>query len=156
MDEFDPWVVTAIHESGHCVLYWRARLPFYDVRIYAVDGDTRGSVRTPGGFFDPVTKALASLAGPCAEEFYTGVDLARQPKSRTDITMAREAVARLGSADFDWLIPRARALVRQEWPRIQTIAAALLQRGRLDYADVLGLIRSQAWPKAKIDRTSEA
>lgn len=116
-------------------------MPFYDVRIYAVDGDARGSVRTPGGFFDPVAKALASLAGPCAEEFYTGVKLARQPKSRTDLKMAREAVARLGSPDFGWLLPRARTVVRQEWPRIQTLAAALLQRGQLDYADVLGLIR---------------
>jgi hypothetical protein len=97
--------------------------------------------RTPGGFFDPVSKALASLAGPCAEEFYTDVDLARQPKSRTDLKMAREAVARLGSPDLAWLIPRARTLVRQEWPRIQTLAAALLQRRRLDYGDVLGLIQ---------------
>jgi hypothetical protein len=141
MTETEDWMTTAIHESGHCVLYWRARLPFYDVRIYAVDGDTRGSVRTPGGFFDPVSKALACLAGPCAEEFYTGVKLARQPKSRTDLKMAREAVARLGSPDFDWLLPRARVLVRQDWPRIQSIATALLHHGQLDYADVLGLIR---------------
>jgi hypothetical protein len=80
---------------------------------------------------------------PIAEARFSGVPLSRLARAagRTDFAMAREAAARLGGdSDLDWLMARAHTIVRQDWPRIERIAAALVQRRELDYADVLQLL----------------
>jgi hypothetical protein len=51
---------------------------------------------------------------------------------------------RLTADNFGRLLPFARALIAQDWPFIQLIAAALLQYRQLDYAEVLQLIRWMA------------
>jgi hypothetical protein len=85
----------------------------------------------------------ATHSPPLAEALHSGVDffeLARSG-SRTDVAMARAALARTGSFDLDRLLPFARPVVARDWPRIRLIAAALLQYRQLDYEEVRRLIR---------------
>jgi hypothetical protein len=63
------------------------------------------------------------------------------PSSR--IRMARDALTRISSTDLDRLLPYARAVVTQDRPCICLIAEALLRRHRLEYAEVVSLIRGR-------------
>jgi hypothetical protein len=54
--------------------------------------------------------------------------------------MARDALAHAGSFDLDRLLPFARTVVAQEWPRILLIADALLRYRQLRYDDLRRLI----------------
>jgi hypothetical protein len=51
------------------------------------------------------------------------------------------AMARGGLSNVELLLPHAYALVRAEWPKIELIAQALLRHRRLEYAEVVALIR---------------
>jgi hypothetical protein len=139
----DEWLTAAIHESGHCAAYFRFNWPFYSVSIFEVHGEVLGSVHAPAGRYNCTAKAVACLAGPLAEELHSGIGFAELARagSRTDIAMAQDALSRIGSPDFDRLLPFARSLVAQDWPFIRLITAALLQYRQLDYAEVLQLVR---------------
>jgi hypothetical protein len=90
-------------------------------------------------------KAVVSLAGPLAEQRYSGVSWQElvSGAARTDIKSALSALARLGdpAPSLDALIEFARALVFFQWPAILSVAHALVQRRELDRA--LPLLRRQ-------------
>jgi hypothetical protein len=72
----DEWAVTAHHEAGHVASYlhfcWRFRL----VRMHeGADGKVRGKVLAPNGQFTGFQHAICCIAGPLAEERFTGVSL---------------------------------------------------------------------------------
>jgi hypothetical protein len=55
--------------------------------------------------------------------------------------MAQAALTHTGSSDLDRLLALARAVVTHHWPRIETIAAALLKFQWLDYDKLRRLSR---------------
>jgi hypothetical protein len=66
----------------------------------ADSGAIVGDVTVPAGRYDPLMRTVASLAGPAAEQRYTGCtwrELA-STVAGTDLTMAMDALARLGDA----------------------------------------------------------
>jgi hypothetical protein len=83
-------------------------------------------------------KAVVSLAGPLAEQRYSGVSWQElvSGAARTDIKSALSALARLGdpAPSLDSVIELARALVFFQWPAILSVAHALVQRRELDHA----------------------
>jgi hypothetical protein len=137
----DQWAVTAYHESGHIAGYLHFGWKFGPVKIYqAADGRIKGFVTSPAGTYDPFGRAICCLAGPLAEAKLTGIGLAEQPDSYVDVTMAREALRRIGSGDFDSVSVITRLLIDQQWPRIQRLASELLSRKELDYDAVVRLV----------------
>lgn len=83
------------------------------------------------------------MCGPAAEAPFTGVAIADQPGSADDLRMAEAALSYLGG-DFDLgsVIPFSELLIEVEWQTIQQLAAHLVARRELDYAQVMALIES--------------
>jgi hypothetical protein len=137
------WLVTAVHEAGHLVVYAYYDMPIRWVSIWQdLDGNIRGSVRVPAGWYNPTMKAVACLAGPAAEEKLTGLSPEEQDESMVDLAMAEAALALLGDGapSLEEAMASARDLVELSWPAIRSIAEALLQRGHLDHGEIVQLL----------------
>jgi hypothetical protein len=111
------------------------------------DGDVLGAVTRPAGRYNCFSMSIICMAGPVAALKLTGVPLEQQPGSYTDVTMAREALAKVdfgGDLDLHSILPFCHLLVDHEWPWIQFLACHLLDRKRLDYDEVVRLIEQAA------------
>jgi len=135
--------VTAVHEAGHAVI---AHLLGHAVIRASLDG-----VRTRyrhGDLYAYLCEAAIALAGPLAEQHYRPTTKAeRRELSRefwhTDLDHARQHIAACG-IDRRWLTRQVRvlvrALVREHWPTIERVAAALEQHGTLSGGEIDQLI----------------
>ena len=143
--DYDPLVVTAYHESGHCIGYLHYGWKFGGVRISKVNGRTNGALRSLRGTYDLIGRAVCCMAGPVAEAAITGVNWREQDGSHTDIAMAREALGMMRlrgeRLDIASVLPFTEMLVNDQWSYIQLIAGYLLARRELSYEQVLGLTR---------------
>lgn len=140
----EDWFTAAIHEAGHAVARVRLDLSFDYVTIFRRGNAVLGHVAIPAGPCDPIKRSIACMAGPLAECRHTGVplDALCQDVARTDHAMAEDALSRLRDPPpLAAIIVRAERLVSVEWRRIGLVAEALVQRRRLDYAEVVRLIR---------------
>jgi hypothetical protein len=143
------WMVAAVHESGHVAA--RIRLGpdwrFRDVRNYEDNGVAVGKVRLRiGRPCDPLQFAAIALAGGVAESRYTGVDLGELVLThcRTDFAAARDAMKLADRSDaesLDRLVAFLWKWAANDWPYIERIAGALVERRELDYDEVLQLVR---------------
>jgi hypothetical protein len=145
---YDPLAVTAYHESGHCIGFLHYGWKFRHVRISQENGQAAGALRSLAGTYDLIGRAVCCLCGPIAEAAITGVPWRQQPLSRTDIAMAREALARLRvrgeRLGIHSVLPFTEMLVNDQWSYIQLIASYLLARRELSYGEVLGLVQRAA------------
>jgi hypothetical protein len=139
------WAIAAHHEAGHAAIYCRLHWRVISVRIYEVNGEVLGSVRAPPGRYTCIGKALACIYGPLAEERHSGVAFSELARThcRSDVAMAKNALARKGAFELDRLVLLARVTVVADWQRIELIAAALFEHHRLDYDEVCSLLRGE-------------
>jgi hypothetical protein len=88
---------------------------------------------------------VCCLAGPIAEEIYSGIPLRALAASDNcidiDLAMAAEALRRAACPPaMCEVAATTRRLVRGEWRRITAVATALAFRGSLDYGECLVII----------------
>jgi hypothetical protein len=140
--------ITAIHEAAHAVAALRLGLIFDHVTaVPDLEAETDGALhwtdlQSAGGLeISADIDAVVLLAGPFAE--------ARLLDSTLHEVLAgdaagedREALATLGLDDEQFVAASREALelVQQEWPLIERVAQALLERETLDFAEVEALI----------------
>jgi hypothetical protein len=143
--DYDPLVVTAYHESGHCIGYLHYGWKFGGVRISKVNGQTNGALRSLAGTYDLIGRAVCCMCGPVAEAAITGIRWRDQDGSWRDIEMAREALGMMrvlgDRLDIHSVLPFTEMLIDHEWSNIQLIASYLLARRELSYEQVLQLVK---------------
>jgi hypothetical protein len=142
------WLITATHEISHAVAYLRFSWRFGTVKIWIADsGEVLGKVTSAAVDRDPFARAITCLAGPVAEAKLTGIAVADQPGSRTDLEMARAALAMIDltpSLDIDAAMPLTEGLIDANWHVIREIARELVNRRELDYDTVRRLAAAAA------------
>jgi hypothetical protein len=130
------WWAVALHEAGHCAVYLEAGCPIKHSWIgRASCGATYGCTDAPLGWNTPLLRATAALAGPIAEQAYTGAswEVMARTTARLDFANVEEALAMLGArCSLDAVIAGARAAVERNRPAILTVARELVQRRYLD------------------------
>jgi len=140
--------ITAIHEAAHAVIALRLGLVFdFVTTIPDEDAETDGAMhwtelQSAGDLeIAPTADAIVLLAGPFAEARVTNSNLhdvlADDPAGED-----REALATLGLDDEAFVAAsrEALALVEQDWPAIERVAEALLERDSLDFEEVEVLV----------------
>ena len=140
--------VTAIHEAAHAVIALRLGLVFDHVTTIPdeqaeTDGAMHWTELQSAGDLEiaPAADAIVLLAGPFAEARLTESTLhdvlADDPAGED-----REALATLGLDDEAFVAASREALARVEddWPAIERVADALLERDTLDFEEDEALV----------------
>jgi len=144
----DTLRVTAIHEAAHAVIALRLGLAFDHVTTVPDDrGETDGALhwtdlQSAGDLeIAPTADAIVLLAGPFAEARLTESTL-HEVLADDPAGEDREALATLGLDDEEFVAAsrEAFALVEQDWPAIERVADALLDRDTLDFEEVEALV----------------
>jgi hypothetical protein len=144
--------VTAIHEAGHAVVALRLGLVFDHVTTVPDEhAETDGALhwtdlQTAGDLEIAATAdAVVLLAGPFAEARLTETTL-HDVLAGDAAGEDREALATLGLDDDEFVAASrdALALVEQDWPAIERVADALLERDSLDFDEVEALVADGA------------
>jgi len=153
---------TAYHEAGHAVLDWRLGTRLRRATIIANPGDqTLGHVlpvkidrRFDPSLHDQYTvrrrlepRIVAMMAGVIAERRFTG-RRRNWAGAESDLHEAQGlALHCLGGNTgkaftkyFAWLFEESREWVEAEWPRIEAVAPALLERETLNGRELRGVI----------------
>ena len=150
--------MVAYHEAGHAVIAWRNHIRFKHVTIVPVEGESLGHVRNCGypSWFRPDIELsdrihmrveheiLLDLAGQIAQAKFLG----RRPRwgMESDDHSAVDMAYRLFDspdtvdAYLKFCYERAKDLVNGQWPYIERLAQALLEKRTLDYEDALEVI----------------
>jgi hypothetical protein len=127
------WWAVALHEAAHAVVYVEAGCPIKHSWIgRASCGATYGCTDAPAGWSTPLLRATAALAGPIAEQAYTGTpwDVMARTTARLDFANAEEALAKLGTRcpSLESVIAGAHAAVERNRSAIEIVARELAQR----------------------------
>jgi hypothetical protein len=152
----------AYHEAGHAVVSWRLHRKFISVTIEP-DNDSLGKVRfyhskmTEGSSDDALRLhaervAIGSYAAQIAQQKCLGKkatfdcrmsNASWDPDNRQADDAAIDLLQYTSDvldAFLGYCFVRAVAIVDREWPRIEALAAALLERKTMNYADVLEIM----------------
>jgi hypothetical protein len=140
--------LVAAHEAGHVVACWLIEEPIHAVRLDDVDGGVLGvTTTTPDD--DAVLWLLATLAGGATARAFGHSDGA----DADDLRRAREAADPELFAAVERLSARL-ARTRPFRRLVEVVAAALLERGALDGADVEELLEREwvsSWEGGEMD-----
>jgi hypothetical protein len=140
--------ITAVHEAAHAVIALRLGLVFDHVTTVPdereeTDGALHWTELQSAGDLEiaPTADAIVLLAGPFAEARVTGSSL-HEVLADDPAGEDREALATLGLDDDEFVAAsrEALALVEEDWPAIERVADALLDRDTLDFAEVEALV----------------
>ncbi len=140
--------VIAIHEAAHAVAAIRAGLVFDHVTAEPDDErETDGALHwselhvSTGLEMPPGLVAIVLLAGPCAEAKLRKLRIERLFMGEAAMD-DRAGIAELGLSEEQFVAASRDAveLVEHEWPVIERVADALLDRGLLEFDEVADLI----------------
>jgi hypothetical protein len=148
---------SAYHEAGHAVAAWKLGYRSISASIVAVD-DSVGEVRHENPYgnnarYDGselgrlrIERAIIiRLAGPIAQKRYRPTSW-RRWQGGADYAVAADLALQvwdsgeIASAFLKWLDLRAKALVEQNWPAVERLANALLQKRGAVNEDEIALL----------------
>jgi hypothetical protein len=140
--------ITAIHEAAHAVASIRSGLIFDHVTaepddVLDIDGALHwSSLMVTGAMEAPAELvAIVLIAGPCAEAKYRKLRIDRVFMGEAALD-DRMAIAELGLSEDEFLAATRAAIdiVDVNWPLIERVGAALLERGTLTFDQVAALV----------------
>lgn len=144
----------AYHEAGHVVAAWDLGVRIKHATVIP-DAEDLGHVMHHDPLrgirldFDQSARArmraeqmiIVCLAGPIAHRRHSPRSW-RHHMGHGDHTRAVDLSSRFTSSEQEteahlkWLTLRARALLDAHWPRVEAVAAALVERGKLEAAEI--------------------
>ena len=174
--EKDELTCTAYHEAGHAVVAYLLGRRLKRVSIVPnSDAETLGHCqRVPHRNFHPdrigtkfdgrmVDEMVASIAGPMAEEKFSG--RRHTQGAQKDYQMAEDLVAYVtpsfeeGRDFYKWVRGRTKRMLDTRWPQVTAVAEALLEKQELAGDKVLKVIgevrRADAIGENKKEGTKE-
>jgi predicted nucleotidyltransferase len=125
----------AYHEAGHAVIAWAMGCTVHFARLKAEGGGEYGC----GDPVEEEGKFILCLAGPASQRKHGPTE---SWHGGGDYGKAAEIALRFGVTDerASKLIEKARELVAEQWHHIEGVAAALIECGKLDTAEIEALL----------------
>lgn len=142
---------TAYHEAGHAVAAIARQRRFSYMTIEpdhgrGSAGHVRFSARQGGSIISLHTGAVIALAGEAAQRQFSPRSIRLHQSDGDRAIVADAALLATGSAEQAGLLVKfwtvcARDLIASRWTAVNQVAAALLDRRRLTYAEVLAVAK---------------
>lgn len=147
----------AIHESGHAVIRWHFKHPIESLELDRVTGPNEWQQSFSENLLAELAKReslmemiIVACAGRAAMDRFYGRKAQREDnwKASDDFQSAFSLALQLNDGDSEaamsmlaWLQRRAELLVERNWPAIQRLGTALVERGKIKGTEISHIIR---------------
>ena len=144
--------MVAYHEAGHAVAAHVLGIEVEDVSIVEDHSSLGRSISPLPEDFDPYAEGaeeimkshlVAGVAGAASEELLsgelssiTGDDL----EGTTKLLMSLAGIGAQRQEDGQWVLERAKSILRDNWGSVQALAEALLQHEELDREQIRAVL----------------